>query len=199
MKSFYLEEGMSLFQNMWPAVSMRPLRLIPSQVETQEFSFDTSMSNGSISLDDIRAAAAPLAQPLREAQESFTRTYTSFSGSDAVISFNDEIYGEVESLSYKRISNEIAHAIAEHSNYYDRHMVVERPVVVVITNTVFDREMIIPEGANCTITFANEYGQSATYSIMDLKFISEISGVNVDSVILQKTRIFAAKEVTALS
>lgn len=49
-----------------------------------------------------------------------------------------------------------------------------------------------------TMTFANEYGQAAFQRIYDAEILNEGSGVNVDTVIMERTMTFIARRISPL-
>jgi hypothetical protein len=51
---------------------------------------------------------------------------------------------------------------------------------------------------NVTMTFANEYGQAAFQKIYDVEFLNEVSGVNIDTVIMERNLTFIARRVSPI-
>lgn len=49
-----------------------------------------------------------------------------------------------------------------------------------------------------TLTFANEYGQTAFMKIYDLELLNEASGVSVDSVVMEKNYTWIARNISPL-
>lgn len=49
-----------------------------------------------------------------------------------------------------------------------------------------------------TLTFANEYGQSAFQKIYDLDILNEGSGVSVDSIVMERQMTFIARRISPL-
>lgn len=49
-----------------------------------------------------------------------------------------------------------------------------------------------------TLTFANEYGQAAFQKIYDAEILNEASGVNVDTVIMERAVTFLARRVSPI-
>lgn len=51
---------------------------------------------------------------------------------------------------------------------------------------------------DCTMTYANEYGQSAFQKLYDLDILNEGSGVSVDSIVMERQMTFIARRLSPL-
>lgn len=130
---------------------------------------------------------------------SLIKSYVSFSGADLVVNVGAKVVGELTNIRwYKPHQKFIDHL--SNSDYYDVGLAVKKPVVVLAEWAVFDKELF-PGGlqdATITMTFANEYGQSAFRSIHGVESLYEISGISIDEVMTEGYMILAAEEVTDL-
>lgn len=51
---------------------------------------------------------------------------------------------------------------------------------------------------DCTLTFANEYGQTAFQKIYDIDILNESSGVSVDTVVMERQLTYIARRISPL-
>lgn len=130
-----------------------------------------------------------------------------FSGADVVVSINDKVCAEVTGVHYNKIFKPQANFISLSSNYYDKYLIKEYPVTVVLEYTIFDSTDIVKEielanenesTVNITMTYANEHGDRAVQSILDCILIEDLSGITVDSITRNSQMILAAREVTPM-
>lgn len=63
-------------------------------------------------------------------------------------------------------------------------------------NNILYADMLPP--FDVTLTFANEYGQSAFQKIYDLDILNEGSGVSVDSIVMERQMTFIARRISPL-
>lgn len=127
------------------------------------YSFDAS--NGSLALqEDYKATSV------------YTKTYTSFSGVDAVTQINGNIRGEIHSIHYN----------------VDGEMKGEAEIVSV----QFENNSIIPHGGFGVTVFANEYG-AVSYQAFRLGALKEYeTGYDVDSMIAQERSVYEFELLT---
>jgi hypothetical protein len=133
----------------------------------------------------------------------FTKVYTSFCGCDIVMSFNDEVFGEISELSYHEISPIFAEQIKK-GDYYDADLVEEYPVTLIIGYTIFADKKVYDRlcknlPLNITITYANEYGVTSRQSIFDVIMLEDMSDMSIDSVTLEGKVLCAARKITTMS
>lgn len=67
---------------------------------------------------------------------------------------------------------------------------------VIKAENIMYADMIPP--FDCTLTFANEYGQAAFQKIYDLDILDESSGVSVDSIVMEKQMGYVARRISPL-
>lgn len=132
----------------WTAKSVLP---------TPGYSFDAS--NDSYALrEDYRTTS------------SYTKTYTTFSGMDAVTQINGNLRGEIQGIHYN----------------VDGEMKGEAEIVSV----QFDNHAILPHGGLGLTVFANEYGKTA-YQAFKLGKLKEYeTGYDIDSIEAKECSVY---------
>jgi hypothetical protein len=146
------------------------------------------------SAEDIATSTELLPDPSFSSQ--ITKSYTSFSGCDMVISFGAEVCGEVAAISYYETTKVMAEMVAKHSIYCDKDMVKKYPNVVAVRLTVFNNEKLADDKeVDITITYANEHGMRAIKSIVGCVPLFRIGGTSIDSVVTESIIIYAARKI----
>lgn len=131
-------------------------------------------------------------------EKGHIRMFHSYSGADAVFYIDGKSYGEIQSINWYNPS-EIFSDQLYHSDYHDKNLAMERPVVVVIELSVFEED-ILPrlKNAEIAINYASEYGSTSSRKIEGVAKLYEISGTSLDQLVMSTYIVAAAKNVTPL-
>lgn len=205
MKSFYLEQAEKLMQNKYGSSHFLMSSAIGTANPVEGFSAGKKDSDSLPELPDLSQYEVVKSIDTRSEAEkiafgdnTFTKTYTSFSGADMVVYVDEKVQGELSKLKFLKIEPALADCILKNSDYIDRHLVKDYPVILIVEQTLFNESMIIPDDANIKMFCANEYGQKSERNITGVKMLGRTSGMSVDSVVSEEAYILCAKDITPL-
>lgn len=170
----------------------------------------------------------------------YTRTYTSFSGSDIVATFDGKVVGELQAISFsvtrekapiytmgdpnprsfsrgkRGIAGSLVFSVFDRDSlaalkadsdhkYYTPYANTQSPMRVdewsatQDANNRFEQveamyaDQIPP--FDITITFRNEYGQSAKMTIYGVEILNEGMGLSIDDITTEKACTFVARKI----
>lgn len=118
-------------------------------------------------------------------EETYMKSYTSFSGADMVPTLNGQVIGEVYEVKFEE------NLVNPEDIWY--------PITGYVDVCIFDkdtfRQTLLPVNNEFVLSAANEYGQSMMIDFNSIIFLKREGGIAVDNAMMMERYSFKAKEV----
>lgn len=123
--------------------------------------------------------------------KEYSKTFTSFGGSDVIAVLNNTVVGEWQGYDYIETLGWVYddNGNPTHKNKFQGHM-----DVVVFDRTTF-RDLLKKEDNEFTLLFGNEYGQKCVVEFKNIIFTHRKGGVSVDNITMQEKYFFTSDDI----
>lgn len=123
--------------------------------------------------------------------EKYSRTFTTFGGSDCIAVLNNETIGEWQGYEF---TEKLGVILDDNGNPTNKKSFIGSMEISVFDREPSFRTALKKEGNEFTLFFATEYGQKASVHFKNIKFTERKGGISIDDIFMTEKYFFECDE-----